>query len=135
MVKVILDSAEIPQDKKVIIDFFATWCGPCQRIAPCFNELSEMYPSVDFIKVDVDQGEDIAEKMDISSLPTFIFMENGSVINKLESGDSKKLTEMMKDFAKKEEKEKEENVVEDTSNKEDMKDDSNKENIDPNKQV
>lgn len=113
MVKLILDSIEISQDKKVVIDFFATWCGPCQRIAPCFNELSEMYPSIDFIKVDVDQGEDIAEKMDISSLPTFVFMENGSIVNKLESSDSKKLTEMIKDFAK----------VEDVN--------SNKENIEP----
>jgi thioredoxin 1 len=116
MVKTILESTDIPKDKKVIIDFFATWCGPCQKIAPFFEELTFKYPTIEFIKVDVDEGEDIAEKMDILSLPTFLFMENGSVITKFEGSDFHTLSEMVENFSK------------DASEQ-----DSTKENIDPNK--
>ncbi|XP_034254050.1 thioredoxin-2 [Thrips palmi] len=60
----------------VVIDFFATWCGPCKIIAPKLVELSAEYPDVVFLKVDVDENEDIATDYNISAMPTFVFIKN-----------------------------------------------------------
>jgi len=59
--------------KPVIVDFYATWCGPCKMIAPMFESLEKNYNSaITFIKVDVDEAEEIAEKYQVTSLPTFM---------------------------------------------------------------
>merc|ERR1712006_49985 len=60
-------------DKLVVIDFTATWCGPCQRIAPVFVKLAEEMPDVVFVKVDVDENEETAGSCGISCVPTFQF--------------------------------------------------------------
>ena len=58
--------------KVVVVDFTATWCGPCQRIAPYFEQLNNQYSSrCNFYKVDVDEGSDISEFCRISQMPTF----------------------------------------------------------------
>lgn len=67
-------------DRAVIVDFYATWCGPCQDIAPTVTELSQRYPSVVVLKVDVDEAEDIAEQYNINSMPTFKVFINGSPV-------------------------------------------------------
>lgn len=87
MVKVINDVTEIPQNSKVVIDFFADWCGPCQRIAPLFAELSEKFPTVVFLKVNVDETESIAEAFSISSLPTFVFLNKGNIYKRIEGAN------------------------------------------------
>jgi thioredoxin 1 len=87
MVKVITDITEIPQDKKVIIDFFADWCGPCKRIAPVFVELAEKFPNVVFLKVNVDEAEELAQGFEITSLPTFVFLHNGNIFHKMEGAN------------------------------------------------
>merc|ERR1712167_378212 len=70
-------------DKLVVIDFTATWCGPCQRIAPVFVKLAEEMPDVKFVKVDVDQNEAIAAKYNVKAMPTFKFVKNGEVVKEL----------------------------------------------------
>ena len=70
-----LGFSALPQ---VIIDFTATWCGPCQRIAPFFEELSTKYPSVTFVKVDVDENQETAAACGINCMPTFQFYKNGA---------------------------------------------------------
>ena len=87
MVKVISDITEIPQDKKVVIDFYADWCGPCKRVAPVFVELSEKFPEIVFLKVNVDDSEDIASAFEITALPTFLFLNKGNIYKKIEGAD------------------------------------------------
>ncbi|MCR8747153.1 thioredoxin [Romboutsia lituseburensis] len=62
----------------VVVDFFATWCGPCKILAPVFEELSsEMDGKATFLKVDVDQCGDIAREYSISTIPTMMIFKNG----------------------------------------------------------
>eukprot|EP00300_Choanocystis_sp_HF-7_P040647 c7146_g1_i1.p2 GENE.c7146_g1_i1~~c7146_g1_i1.p2 ORF type:complete len:110 (-),score=23.66 c7146_g1_i1:83-412(-) len=63
----------------VVVDFSAAWCGPCKRIAPKFEELaSSGRIAAKFLKVDVDECEEVASRYDIRSIPTFLFFKNGS---------------------------------------------------------
>merc|ERR1712023_434740 len=64
-------------DKLVVVDFTATWCGPCQRIAPVFQKLAEEMPDVVFVKVDVDENEETAGECGIQAMPTFQYYKNG----------------------------------------------------------
>ena len=70
-------------DKLVVVDFFATWCIPCKKIAPFLEELAEAHEGVVFLKVDVDQLEDTAAEQDISAMPTFLFFKNGKKVDEL----------------------------------------------------
>lgn len=87
MVKVISESSEIPQQGSVVIDFFATWCGPCKRIAPAFEKLAESLSSVIFLKVDVDESPELVNQFDVSSMPTFVFLKNGKEVKRVEGAD------------------------------------------------
>lgn len=75
----------------VVIDFFATWCGPCHMIAPKFAELSLKYLSVKFLKVDVDKCQFTAVKYDIKAMPTFIFIKQNKEVDRIRGGDPTKL--------------------------------------------
>jgi len=77
--------------KLVVVDFYATWCGPCNRIAPVFKDLSTKYPNVVFVKVDVDLCKNTAKDHSVSSMPTFLFFRNGVKIDKLSGADPKVL--------------------------------------------
>ena len=68
-------------DKLVLIDFFATWCGPCKMLSPIISEIAEEYSnSVKVCKVNVDESQDLALKYNIISIPTLIFLKNGEVL-------------------------------------------------------
>ena len=72
---------EIPKTGKVIIDFYASWCGPCKKLSPFFSELSLEYTNITFLKVNSDNSEDLIKQYDVSALPTVLFMNNGEVIS------------------------------------------------------
>ncbi|KAB1224660.1 Thioredoxin H-type [Morella rubra] len=76
--------AEASRDGKIVIaNFSATWCGPCRVIAPFFAELSEKYPSMMFLMVDVEELTDFSTSLDIKATPTFFFLRDGQQIEKL----------------------------------------------------
>ncbi len=77
------DSKVLKADKPVLVDFFATWCGPCKRLAPILDEISSDLAGRAYVyKVDIDQSPDVAAKYRVSSVPTIIAFENGEVKNK-----------------------------------------------------
>ncbi|KAL7294172.1 hypothetical protein TKK_0012195 [Trichogramma kaykai] len=80
-------------DKLVVIDFYATWCGPCKMIAPKLEELSKETTDVVFLKVNVDNLEAVAEEYDIHSMPTFVFIKNSQLVEKFSGANIKKLIE------------------------------------------
>ena len=62
----------------VLIDFWATWCGPCRMMAPVVDEIAEsMGSSIKVCKVNIDENQDLAEKYAVMSIPTFIVIKNG----------------------------------------------------------
>ena len=66
------------KEAKVVIDFTATWCGPCKRIAPAYEKLAEKFPAIKFYKVDVDDNSETAKAAGINAMPTFKFYLNGA---------------------------------------------------------
>ena len=70
-------------DKLVVMDFWASWCGPCMMLKPIFEELSSELPQVKFCKLDVDEERELAIEYGIESIPTLLFFKNGKVVHKL----------------------------------------------------
>ena len=67
----------------VLVDFWATWCGPCQMIAPIVHEIAEENEHVTVGKINVDEEMELATRFGITSIPTLIVMENGEISGKL----------------------------------------------------
>ncbi|CAD5167949.1 unnamed protein product [Musa acuminata subsp. malaccensis] len=76
--------AEANKDGKIVVaNFSATWCSPCRTVAPVYRELSEKYPSLIFLTIDVDNLMDFCWSWDISATPTFFFLKDGQQLDKL----------------------------------------------------
>ena len=73
----------IASSKLTIVDFFATWCGPCKAIAPKLEDLAESNPNIQVVKVDVDKLEDLSQEQGITAMPTFLFFKNGSKLDSI----------------------------------------------------
>ena len=69
-------------DKPVLVDFWATWCGPCQKQGPIVESFAEEQSEIKVCKLDVDEASDVAEKYNIMSIPTVIAFKDGEVLNK-----------------------------------------------------
>lgn len=69
-------------DKLVVVDFWATWCGPCQMIAPILSEVAEECPDITVGKIDVDKEQELAMSFGITSIPTLIVIKNGKAVDK-----------------------------------------------------
>lgn len=80
-----VNQAEFEQtikDGYTLVDFFATWCGPCKMLGPVLEELDGEFANVDFIKVDVDEENALAAQFGIMSIPTVYLFKDGEVVAK-----------------------------------------------------
>ena len=66
-------------DKPVLVDFFATWCGPCQMLGPVIEEFADTHDEIKVVKVDTDENQELCEQYDIMAVPTVILFEKGEV--------------------------------------------------------
>lgn len=85
MIKHIQNEKEFNQEIAsglTVVDFFATWCGPCRMLAPILEDVSEMRDDARFFKVDVDENYELAKSFGIMSVPTVLFFKNGELVDK-----------------------------------------------------
>ena len=77
-------------DEKWVIDFWAEWCGPCKKLAPRFEEVSEEIEDVKFGKVDMEENQQIGTSNGVRALPTLLIMQNGEEVARKSGAMSKK---------------------------------------------
>jgi thioredoxin 1 len=91
------ESVVMNSEKHVLIDFYATWCGPCQMVSPIVDEIAEENPQYVVGKIDVDEQQQLAMRFGIVSIPTLICVKNGKIAAKQVGFATKdKILEMLK---------------------------------------
>ena len=74
---------EVVKEGRVLVDFYAVWCGPCKMLAPIVEKVAEEHPEIAFVRVNVDEAPDLAARFGIASIPTLFYFNNGETKNSL----------------------------------------------------
>ena len=83
------ESEVLNSEKPVLVDFWASWCGPCRMLSPIVDEIAEEVQTIKIGKVNVDEQQDLAGKFGVMSIPTLILFKNGQPVNKSVGAKSK----------------------------------------------
>ena len=74
-------SEVMSSEKKVLLDFWAPWCGPCRMVVPMVEEIAKERPDIKVGKINVDENPELSSQFGIISIPTLVVMENGKIVN------------------------------------------------------
>ncbi|MCO5572413.1 hypothetical protein L7F22_026167 [Adiantum nelumboides] len=92
------------QQRLVVVAFKANWCGPCRMMAPVFSELSRKFPQTIFLKIDVDEMQDISAQWNVQAMPTFIIIKDSKELDRVVGANKeeleKRLTFHVQNFSK-----------------------------------
>lgn len=79
----------VKSDTPTLVDFFATWCGPCKAMQPVLDQLkTDLGDSIRILKIDVDKNQEVTEKFKVRGVPTFVFFKSGEIIWRQSGGMS-----------------------------------------------
>ena len=76
------DAEVIASDRPVLLDFYATWCGPCRMLSPIVDKIADEHPEIKVCKINVDEEEELAMRFEVMSIPTLVVIKNGEVVNR-----------------------------------------------------
>ncbi|KAI8388949.1 related to Thioredoxin-3, mitochondrial [Nakaseomyces glabratus] len=98
-VKTLEEVQKLMKDSNLsVIDFYATWCGPCKAMVPFLSKFVDQYKDVKFYKVDVDESPDVAEYYGVSAMPTFVFTKDDDILHKIRGANPKGLAKAIEEF-------------------------------------
>lgn len=89
----------IESEKVVLVDFYATWCGPCRMLTPVLEKISDSRADFNIVKVDIDENQELAMKYKIEVVPTMVVFKDGKVVEQIEGlVTENKIVEMMSNY-------------------------------------